>query len=412
MRPFQWVKNIILFLPMFFAQEIGDTDRLWNVAILFAGFCLLTSGVYIFNDLMDAGEDRLHPVKRFRPIASRKVSPMAALVFMFLLYATSALCFSFMYTSNNQIWLLSGGYILLNLAYTLYLKQVQIIDAMIVACGFIIRLEAGAAAGEIELSHWLIIMTFILSLFLAFAKRKIRSGLAIRNNSVTNEAKVAYIEFEGEGVVRASDIQVDQDIEIMNPDQVIATLNGGPDSKLYMELTITKGRGYISADKGKSDDMPIGVLAVDAIYTPVERVNLKVENTRVGQITDYDKLTLDVYTRGTLDPDEAVSLAAKVLSEHLKLFIDLSENAKTAEVMIEKEDNEKEKVLEMNIDELELSVRSYNCLKRAGINTVEELCNKTSEDMMKVRNLGRKSLEEVLAKLKELGLSLSPGDGE
>ena len=165
MRPFQWVKNIILFLPMFFAQEIGDTDRLWNVAILFAGFCLLTSGVYIFNDLMDAGEDRLHPVKRFRPIASRKVSPMAALVFMFLLYATSALCFSFMYTSNNQIWLLSGGYILLNLAYTLYLKQVQIIDAMIVACGFIIRLEAGAAAGEIELSHWLIIMTFILSLY-------------------------------------------------------------------------------------------------------------------------------------------------------------------------------------------------------------------------------------------------------
>ena len=228
-------------------------------------------------------------------------------------------------------------------------------------------------------------------------------SLAIRNNSETNEAKVAYIEFEGEGVVRASDIQVDQDIEIMNPDQVIATLNGGPDSKLYMELTITKGRGYISADKGKSDDMPIGVLAVDAIYTPVERVNLKVENTRVGQITDYDKLTLDVYTRGTLDPDEAVSL---------KLFIDLSENAKTAEVMIEKEDNEKEKVLEMNIDELELSVRSYNCLKRAGINTVEELCNKTSEDMMKVRNLGRKSLEEVLAKLKELGLSLSPGDGE
>ena len=229
---------------------------------------------------------------------------------------------------------------------------------------------------------------------------------------IMNLQSLAYIEFEGEGVVTAADIQADQDIEIMNPDQVIATLNGGPDSKLYMELTITKGRGYISADKGKSDDMPIGVLAVDAIYTPVERVNLKVENTRVGQITDYDKLTLDVYTRGTLDPDEAVSLAAKVLSEHLKLFIDLSENAKTAEVMIEKEDNEKEKVLEMNIDELELSVRSYNCLKRAGINTVEELCNKTSEDMMKVRNLGRKSLEEVLAKLKELGLSLSPGDGE
>ena len=235
-------------------------------------------------------------------------------------------------------------------------------------------------------------------------------SLAIKNNSETNEAKVAYIEFEGEGVVKASDIQVDQDIEIMNPDQVIATLNGGADSKLYMELTITKGRGYVSADKAKTEDMPIGVIAVDAIYTPVERVNLTVENTRVGQITDFDKLTLDVYTKGTLDPDEAVSLAAKVLSEHLKLFIDLSENAKTAEVMIEKEDNEKEKVLEMNIDELELSVRSYNCLKRAGINTVEELCSKTSEDMMKVRNLGRKSLEEVLAKLKELGLQLSPGD--
>ena len=235
-------------------------------------------------------------------------------------------------------------------------------------------------------------------------------SLAIRNNSETNEAKVAYIEFEGEGVVRASDIQVDQDIEIMNPDQVIATLNGGPDSKLYMELTITKGRGYISADKGKSDDMPIGVLAVDAIYTPVERVNLKVENTRVGQITDYDKLTLDVYTRGTLDPDEAVSLAAKVLSEHLKLFIDLSEVAQQAEVMIEKEDDEKEKVLEMSIDELELSVRSYNCLKRAGINTVEELTNKTPEDMMKVRNLGRKSLEEVQAKISELGFHFRPSE--
>lgn len=235
-------------------------------------------------------------------------------------------------------------------------------------------------------------------------------NLAIKNTSETNEPKVAYIEYEGEGVVHASDIQVDQDLEIMNPDQVIATLNGGADSKLYMELTITRGRGYISADKGKTDDMPIGVIAVDAIYTPVERVNLTVENTRVGQITDFDKLTLDVYTKGTLEPDEAVSLAAKVLSEHLKLFIDLSENAKTAEVMIETVNDEKEKVREMNIDEVELSVRSYNCLKRAGINTVEELCNKTSEDMMKVRNLGRKSLEEVLAKLKELGLQLSPGE--
>ncbi|MCR5293670.1 MAG: DNA-directed RNA polymerase subunit alpha [Lachnospiraceae bacterium] len=235
-------------------------------------------------------------------------------------------------------------------------------------------------------------------------------SLAIRNNSDSDEPKTAYIEFEGEGVVRASDIQVDSDIEIMNPDQVIATLNGGPDCKLFMEIAITKGRGYISADKGKSDDMPIGVIAVDSIYTPVERVNMTVENTRVGQQTDYDKLTLDVWTRGSLDPKEAVSLAAKVLSEHLKLFVDLTETAIAAEVMIEKEDNEKEKVLEMNIDELELSVRSYNCLKRAGINTVEELCSKTSEDMMKVRNLGRKSLEEVLAKLKELGLQLRPSE--
>ncbi len=232
-------------------------------------------------------------------------------------------------------------------------------------------------------------------------------SLAIKNSSDTNEPKTAYIDFEGEGVVKASDIQVDSDIEILNPDQVIATLSGG---KLYMELTITKGRGYISADKNKNAELPIGVIAVDSIYTPVERVNVTVENTRVGQITDYDKLTLDVHTNGTLVPDEAVSLAAKVLSEHLSLFIDLSENAKTAEVMVEKEDDEKEKVLEMSIDELELSVRSYNCLKRAGINTVQELTNKTPEDMMKVRNLGRKSLEEVLAKLKELGLQLNPSE--
>ena len=234
-------------------------------------------------------------------------------------------------------------------------------------------------------------------------------ALSIKNSSSTNEPKTAYIEYNGEGVVRASDIQADQDIEILNPDQVIATLSG-KDAKLYMELTITKGRVYVSADKNKNDELPIGVIAVDSIYTPVERVNVTVQNTRVGQITDFDKLTLDVFTNGTLAPDEAVSLAAKVLSEHLNLFIDLSENAKTAEVMVEKEDDEKEKVLEMSIDELELSVRSYNCLKRAGINTVEELTNKTSEDMMKVRNLGRKSLEEVLAKLKELGLQLNPSD--
>ena len=234
-------------------------------------------------------------------------------------------------------------------------------------------------------------------------------SIAIKNNSETNEPKTAYIEFEGEGVVRASDIQHDQDIEILNPDMVIATLSG-KDAKLYMELTITRGRGYVSADKNKHDDLPIGVIAVDSIYTPVERVNVTVENTRVGQSTDFDKLTLDVFTNGTLAPDEAVSLAAKVLSEHLSLFIDLSENAKTAEVMVEKEDGGKEKVLEMSIDELELSVRSYNCLKRAGINTVQELTNKTAEDMMKVRNLGRKSLEEVLGKLKELNLQLNSSD--
>ncbi|MBP5163048.1 MAG: DNA-directed RNA polymerase subunit alpha [Spirochaetales bacterium] len=235
-------------------------------------------------------------------------------------------------------------------------------------------------------------------------------SLAIRNNSDSNEPKTGYIEFVGEGQVRASDIHVDQDIEIMNPDQLICTCSGGKDTKFNAEITITKGRGYVSADRNKSDDLPIGVISTDSIYTPVERVNMTVEDTRVGKITDYDKLTLDVYTNGALAPDEAVSLAAKVLSEHLNLFIDLSENAKTAEVMVEKEDNEKEKVLEMNIDELELSVRSYNCLKRAGINTVEELINKTPEEMMKVRNLGRKSLEEVLAKLKELGLELNPSD--
>ena len=196
-------------------------------------------------------------------------------------------------------------------------------------------------------------------------------NLAIKNTSDSAEPKTAYIEFDGEGVVKGADIQADQDIEILNPDQVIATLNGGAGCKFNAELTITKGRGYVSSDKGKTDDMQIGVIAVDAIYTPVERVNMTVENTRVGQVTDFDKLTLDIYTNGTLDADEAVSLAAKVLSEHLSLFIDLSESAKTAEVMIEKEDNEKEKVLEMNIDEFELSVRSYNCLKRSGINTVE-----------------------------------------
>ena len=232
-------------------------------------------------------------------------------------------------------------------------------------------------------------------------------SLAIKNNSDSNEPKTAYIDFEGEGVVRASDIQCDSDIEIMNPGQVIATLSGG---KLYMELTITKGRGYVSADKNKNEELPIGIIPIDSIYTPVERVNVTVQNTRVGQVTDYDKLTIDVYTNGSLVPDEAVSLAAKVLSEHLSLFVDLSENAQHAEVMSIKEDDKKDEILDMSIDELELSVRSYNCLKRAGINTVKELTNKTPDEMMKVRNLGRKSLEEVLAKLKELDLQLNQAE--
>ncbi len=235
-------------------------------------------------------------------------------------------------------------------------------------------------------------------------------SLAIRNSSSSNEPKTAVLEFEGEGVVTAADIRVDQDIEILNPETKIATLNGGPNSKLYIELTITKGRGYVGADKNKNDELPIGVIAVDSIYTPIERVNMTVQNTRVGQVTDYDKLTLDVYTNGTLGPDEGVSLAAKVLSEHLAQFINLSESAREVSVMIDKEPEGKEKALDMNIDELELSVRSYNCLKRAGINTVAELINRTPDEMMKVRNLGRKSLEEVLAKLKELGLQLNEGE--
>ena len=229
-------------------------------------------------------------------------------------------------------------------------------------------------------------------------------SLVIKNNSLTNEPKQAYIDVAGDCVVRASDIHVDGDIEIINPDLVIANLSG-PDARLEMELTIGNGRGYVGSDKNKEADAPIDVIAIDSIYTPVERVNLTVQNTRVGQVTDYDKLTLDVFTNGAIAPDEAVSLAARVLVEHLNLFVDLSENAKSVDVMVESVTDEKEKVLEMNIDELELSVRSYNCLKRAGINTVEELINKTPEDMMKVRNL-----DEVLAKLKELGLSLNDSE--
>ena len=234
-------------------------------------------------------------------------------------------------------------------------------------------------------------------------------NVVIKNNSDTFEPKQAYIDVVGERVVKAGDIKVDGDIEIVNPDLEIANLSG-PDAKLEMELTIVNGRGYVSLDKNKEADAPIDVIAIDSIFTPVERVNLTVQNTRVGQVTDYDKLTLDVYTNGALAPDEAVSLAANLLVEHLKLFVDLSENARLVDVMVESTTDEKEKVLEMNIDELELSVRSYNCLKRAGINTVQELINKTPEDMMKVRNLGRKSLDEVLAKLKELGLSLNQNE--
>ena len=234
-------------------------------------------------------------------------------------------------------------------------------------------------------------------------------NVVIKNNSDTFEPKQAYIDVVGERVVKAGDIKVDGDIEIVNPELVIANLSG-PDAKLEMELTIVNGRGYVSLDKNKEADAPIDVIAIDSIFTPVERVNLTVQNTRVGQVTDYDKLTLDVYTNGARAPDEAVSLAANLLVEHLKLFVDLSENARLVDVMVESTTDEKEKVLEMNIDELELSVRSYNCLKRAGINTVQELINKTPEDMMKVRNLGRKSLDEVLAKLKELGLSLNQNE--
>ena len=234
--------------------------------------------------------------------------------------------------------------------------------------------------------------------------------LAIKNTSEGNESKVAYIDVEGEGEVTAKDIKADSDIEILNPDLHIATLSGGPNSKLYMEITISKGRGYVGADKNKKEDQPIGMLPVDSIFTPVTRVNFLVENTRVGQITDYDKLTLEVWTNGTIAPDDAVSYGAKLLNEHLALFIDLSDNAKNTEILVETEEGKKEKVLEMSIEELDLSVRSYNCLKRAGINTVEDLACKTEEEMMKVRNLGKKSLEEVLNKIAELGLSLKPSD--
>jgi DNA-directed RNA polymerase subunit alpha len=232
-------------------------------------------------------------------------------------------------------------------------------------------------------------------------------SLAIRDESDRDEPKKAHISFEGNGVVRASDIRFDDpEVSVVNKDQVIATLSGSKDSRLEMDLLVTKGRGYVSSDKNKKDELPVGSIAIDSIYTPVERVNVTVENTRVGQITDYDKLTLDVFTNGALSPEESVSLAAKVLSEHLKLFINLSGKGQTATVLKNQSEDREKQALAISIDELELSVRSFNCLKRAGINTVEELCNKTPEEMMKVRNLGKKSLDEVLEKLREIGVHL------
>lgn len=221
--------------------------------------------------------------------------------------------------------------------------------------------------------------------------------------------KTIYIEAEGECEVTAGDIKADSEVEILDPGMHIATLSQG--AKLYMEIVIDRGRGYVPSERNKQDlPSTIGVIPVDSIYTPVLKVNYTVENTRVGQITDYDKLTLEIWTDGTISAKEAVSLGAKVLNEHLNLFIDLSEEAYSAEIMVEKDDKGKEKVLEMTIEELDLSVRSFNCLKRAGINTVEDLINKSEDDMMKVRNLGRKSLEEVVEKLRNLGFNLNKTD--
>lgn len=222
--------------------------------------------------------------------------------------------------------------------------------------------------------------------------------------------KVIEIAAEGPCEVKAADIKCDDEVEILNPELHIATLGEG--AKLNMEITVDKGRGYIPSERYKqlSGNNVIGVLPIDSIYTPVLKVNYTVDNTRVGQITDYDKLTLDVWTNGVINAQEAVSLAAKVLTEHLNLFVNLSDKASSAEVMVEKDDKGKEKILEMTIEDLDLSVRSFNCLKRAGINTVEDLINKSEEDMMKVRNLGRKSLEEVVQKLNSLGFSLQKED--
>ena len=219
--------------------------------------------------------------------------------------------------------------------------------------------------------------------------------------------KTVYIEAEGAGELCARDIKTDSDVEIINGDLHIATLN--EDAKLYMEITINKGRGYISAEKNKALLQPlIGLIPVDSIYTPVEKVNYYVENTRVGQNTDFDKLTVEVWTNGTKTADEAISLSAKIINDHMMLFIQLTDEAMNVETMVEKEETKKEKILDMTIEELDLSVRSYNCLKRAGINTVEDLTLRKEEEMMKVRNLGRKSLDEVTNKLKSLKLGFAP----
>lgn len=229
--------------------------------------------------------------------------------------------------------------------------------------------------------------------------------LVIKNVAQINEPTTARIEFEGEGVVRASDIQIGPDYEIVNPDLVIAHLNT-PDSKLYMDLAINNGRGYISADKNKSDDQPVGVISIDSIYTPIERVNLAVTNTRVGHDTDLDKLTLDITTNGSITPEDALSLAAKTLRDQLNVFIDLSDAVEIIEDVVVEETPDTSEILSMKIEDMELSVRSFNCLKRAGINTVEDLCNKTESEMMKIRNLGNKSLVEVHERLEAMGLSL------
>ena len=227
--------------------------------------------------------------------------------------------------------------------------------------------------------------------------------LALRINGEEG-IRTLKIDHKGEGIITAGDIQVPSDVEILNTDLHIATLT--EDADLHIEIHVNKGRGYVPAEVNKTETMPIGVIPIDSIYTPVEKCSYKVENTRVGERIDFEKLTLELETDGSINPQEGMSLAAKILVEHLNLFIDLSENLSVMEIMVEKEENKKEKVLEMTIEELDLSVRSYNCLKRANINTVEELTEKTEDDMMKVRNLGKKSLEEVIQKLDELGLKL------